>query len=100
LYRQWQVPDFVQEESAGIGHFEAANLLRDGPGKGTLLVPKQLTLQEIEGYGSAVKLHEGASAARAQVVNGMGDQFLPCSGFSQNQHSGISWRHTLHFRES
>jgi len=31
------------------------------PGKGTLLVPKQLTLQEIKGHGNAVKLHEGAS---------------------------------------
>jgi hypothetical protein len=100
LYGQRQVPNFVKKKSAGISHFETADFLCYGPGKGTLLVPKQLTLQEIEGYGSAVKLHEGASAARTQIVNGMGDQFLPRSGFSQNQHSGISWRHTLHFRES
>src|SRR5580704_5680585 len=56
LQCQWQVPDFVQEQSAGISHFEAADFLRDGPGKGTLLMPEQLTFQEIEGNGSAVKL--------------------------------------------
>src|SRR5690348_17816160 len=73
LQGQRQVPDFVQKESAGICHFKAADFLRHGPGKCTLLVPKQLTLQEIEGDGSAVKLDEAASATCAQIVNGMGD---------------------------
>jgi hypothetical protein len=73
LQRQWQVPNFVQEESAGIRHFEAAEFLCYGSGESTLLVAKQFTLQQIEGNGSAVQFHEGASTARAQVVNGMGD---------------------------
>src|SRR5215472_11726306 len=59
LQGQWQVSNFVQEKSTGISHFETANLLRHGPRKGTLLVPKQLTFQEIEEDSSAVKLHEG-----------------------------------------
>jgi hypothetical protein len=100
LQGQRQVPDFVQKESAGICHFKAADFLRHCPGKGTLLVPKQLALQQIERDCSAVKLHEGASAARAEIVNGMGDQFFPRSSFSQNQHSRISWRYTLHFPEN
>src|SRR6201997_1333635 len=99
LQGQRQVSDLVQKESAGISHFEAANLLCNGPGKGTLLMPKQLTLQQIERYGSAVKLDEGASASRAQIVNGMGDQFFPRSSFSQNQHSGIGRCYTFHFRQ-
>ena len=60
-------------------------------------MPKQFTLQEIERDGSAVKLDEGASTARAQIVNGMGDQFLSCPGFSQNQHSGIGRCDLSHF---
>src|SRR4029077_11744577 len=40
LQGQRQVADFVQKESAGISHFEAANFLCYGPGKGTLLVAK------------------------------------------------------------
>src|SRR6201993_1829309 len=89
LQAERQVTDFVQEESAVISHFESANFLCHGPGKGTLLVPEQLALQEIEGYGSTVKLHAGASPACTQIVNCMGDQFLPRSGFSQDQHRGI-----------
>ena len=62
-------------------------------------MPKQLTLQEIEGDGSAVKLDEGASAARAQIVNGLGNQFLSRSRFSQNQHSGIGRCYLFHFQQ-
>src|SRR5215470_14295164 len=40
LYGQRQITDFVQEESTGIRHFEAAHLLFHGPGKGAFLVPK------------------------------------------------------------
>src|SRR5262249_188602 len=43
LQGQWQVSNFVQKKSARIGHFEAADFLRHGSRKGTLLVPKQLT---------------------------------------------------------
>jgi hypothetical protein len=100
LQGQQQVPNFVKKESASIRHFETANFLCYSPGKGTLFVPEQLTFQQIEGDGSAAKFHEGASAARTQIVNGMGDQFSSRSGFSQNQHGGIGWCHTLHFRES
>jgi hypothetical protein len=54
LQGQRQITDFVQEKRAGIGHFEAAHSLCYGPGKGASLVPKQLTLQQIEGNGGAV----------------------------------------------
>src|SRR5215469_79276 len=82
LESQRQVPNFVQEESSGISHFEAANFLCDGPRKSTLLVSKQFALQEIEGYGSAVELYEWASAARAEIVNGTCDQLFAGAGFS------------------
>src|ERR1700758_1063359 len=60
---------------------------------------KQLTLQEIEGDGSAVKFDEGASTARAQIVNGMRNQFLSGSGFSQNPHSGVGRCYLSHFQQ-
>src|SRR6476646_5742105 len=65
LQGQRQIPDFVQEESAGISHFKAADFLRHGSGKGTPLMPEQLTFQEIEGNGSTVKLQEWPCVARA-----------------------------------
>src|SRR5258708_15433345 len=86
LQGQRQIPDFVQEESASIGHFEPANFLRDGSGEGSLLVPEQFALQKIEGNGRAIQRHEGASAAPAEIVNGAGYQLLAGSGFSQDQH--------------
>src|SRR5215472_6585412 len=99
LEGQRQVTDFVQKESSGISHFEAADFLCDGPRKSTLLVSKQFALQEIEGYGSTVELYEWAAAACAEIVNSACDQLFAGTGFSQDQHSGIRWCDSLYLGE-
>jgi hypothetical protein len=43
---------------------------------------KELTLEEIEGNGSAIQLYERAAAARTDVVNRVRDQLLARAGFS------------------
>src|SRR5580698_6455418 len=69
---QREVTHFVKEECAGISHFETANSLSDRPGEGTLLMPKQLALEQIEGNCRAIELNEGAIAARTEIVNRAG----------------------------
>jgi len=44
LQRRWNITYLVQEECAFVGHFETANLLRDGSCERALLVAKEFTL--------------------------------------------------------
>jgi len=62
-------------------------------------VTKELTFQEVQRCGSAIQLDEGASTARAHIVNGSSDQFLASSGFSLNQHGGTRRRHSFYVFE-
>jgi hypothetical protein len=67
-----------------IRHFEAANSLCYGSGKGTFLVAEQLTLQKVEGDSRAVQLYEWVSEAGTYIVNGARNQLLAGAGFSYN----------------
>src|SRR5215471_12877157 len=60
---------------------------------------KQLTLQKIVRDSSAVKLHEGASAAGAEIMYCPRDQLLAGAGFSQDQHGRIGRRYPVHIGE-
>src|SRR6267143_188367 len=73
---------FVQKNGAAIGHFEAADPLRDRSGECAFLVPEQLALQQARRNGRAVELDEGFGAPRAQIMNGARDQFFSCTSFS------------------
>jgi hypothetical protein len=47
--------------------------------------------------GGAVHLQEGAFALRAEIVDGLGDDFLSGAGFARHQHGGSRGsRHGLH----
>src|SRR5712691_1670159 len=76
LQGQRNISYFIEEQCPPVSHFETANFLRDRSGESALLVPKQFALQQVKGNGRAIHLYEGASAARAHIVNGAGDQLL------------------------
>ena len=50
---------------------------------------EQLALQQPGGDGRAVELDEGAVPARAQVVQGAGDQFLARARLAADEHGGV-----------
>ena len=50
---------------------------------------KEFTLKQLTRYRCAVDLDQGTLAPLTVLVNGACDQFLPCSGFSQQQHARI-----------
>src|SRR5438477_6379149 len=87
---QGDVTDLVQKQRALVGQLHPADLLRDRAGEGTPLVPKQLTLEQTAGNGSAIQLHAWAIVARADVVNRFRDQLLASARFSLDQYGGIS----------
>src|SRR2546427_553387 len=93
---QRDLPHLIEEERAAMGHLEASDLLRDGPGEGTPLVTEELTLEEPRGDGRAVDLDEGSLAAAASVVDGARDQFLPRAGLAEDERGRVGRRDGLH----
>ncbi len=82
-----------------MGHLEAPDLLRDGPGERAPLVTEELTLEEPRRNGRAIDLDEGSLAAAASVVNGARDQFLPRAGLAEDEHRRVGRRDGLHVLE-
>ena len=88
LQLRGDVADLVEEQRPLVRQLEAADLLADGAGEGALLVAEQLALQQPRGDGRAVELDEGAALARAQLVQGAGDEFLARARFAADEHRG------------
>src|SRR4029077_15770555 len=85
LQRRRNVAYFVQKQRAFVGHFKAPDLLRDGSGKGTLLMTEQFAFQKIERNGRAVEFYESRSATPTGIVNSMCDELFSCTGFPLDQ---------------
>jgi len=68
--------DFVQEDGAVVGEFEAALALGDGAGERALFVAEKFALDEVLRDGGAIELDEGGVGALALAVEGAGDKFL------------------------
>ena len=81
LQFEWDVAHFVEKQGSLIGSLEPAGLAHYGAGKCSLLVPKELALEQAAGNGGTVQLNEGLTASRAQIVNGAGDKFFSRAGF-------------------
>jgi hypothetical protein len=94
------VTHLVEKQCPPVRQLEAAALLGDGAGEGALFVAIQFALQEARGDGRTVQLDEGAALARAQVVNGAGDQLLAGAGFAPNEHRGACGGDRLHLMEN
>jgi hypothetical protein len=71
--------------------------LRDGSGKRASLVTKKLTFQQIQRNGSAIQSYERAPASRAEVVNGVRDQFFAGACLPLDKNGGIGRRHASDF---
>src|SRR5215467_7027151 len=79
--------------------FETSYTLRDGAGKGALLVTEKFAFQETGRDGSTIQLHERSRAAGAEVMNSARNQFLACAGLSIDQHCGLSRSNSLDLME-
>jgi uncharacterized repeat protein (TIGR03803 family) len=62
LQFQRNLPDLIQEDRALVRQFEPTDALRDGTGKGTLLVAEEFTFQQSRRDSGAVQFHEGVGA--------------------------------------
>ena len=88
-------PDFVEEQGPAMRQLESSAPLLHRPGKGPLLVAKELRLQQGFRQGRATDLNQGMLASRAVLMDGIGHQLLACAALSQNQRRGIRAGHQL-----
>src|SRR6266446_3640234 len=95
LQLERNVTYFIKKQSSLVRDLEPAGLSHDGAGKGTLLVPKQLALEEAGGDGGTIQPDKRPIPALAQIMNGPGDELLSRSRFSLNQYTGIGWCYDL-----
>ena len=63
-----------------------------GAGEGALLVAEQLGLEQLGGNGAAVDGDERPVAARAQIVDGAGGDFLAGAGLAEHEYGGVVGR--------
>src|SRR5439155_10454950 len=68
--------DFIQKNRPAGRALEVADMALHGAGEAPALVSEQLRFDQLGGNGAAVDRDEIAIAARAQIVNGSGDEFL------------------------
>jgi hypothetical protein len=94
------VADFVEENGAAIGEFEAADFLVDGTGEGAAFVAEKLGFEQAGGNGGAIDFDEGAFTARAEIVDGAGDELLAGAGFAEDENGGRCRRDELDLGES
>src|SRR5215469_11188609 len=92
---EWNVANFIQEQSTFVGCLEAARLAHDGTGKRASFMPKKFALQETRRNGCAVQFHERPMSPIAQVVDCPGNQLLSRARLSHYKYAGIGGRYNL-----
>src|SRR6516162_11330906 len=99
LNLQRNIPDLIEKDGPAIRQLEAADALRDGAGKRAPLVSAELAFEQAGRYRRAVELDEGVRAAKAEIVDGAGDQFFSRPRLAMDQHGRIGGRHSLDLLE-
>jgi len=94
-----KIANFVEEERAAIGEFEAADFLADGAGEGAALVAEQFGFEQAAGNGGAIDFDEGPVAAGAEIVDGAGEELLAGAGFAEEKNGGSRGGGELDLRE-
>lgn len=92
LRSQRNISDFIQEERAGMRHFEATDLLCDSASEGASLMSEQFAFEKVKWYGRAVQTDEGTAASITDGMDAACDEFLAGACLSQNEDSRICWR--------
>ncbi len=84
-----QLRDLVEKEGALVGQFEAADAAARRAGEGAGFMAEQLAGDEIGGEGGAVDGDHEPIAARADLMDGAGDEFLAGAGFAVDQDGAV-----------
>ena len=89
LHGKRQFANFVEEERAAVGEFEAARFVLERAGEGPARMASKPALEQVLGNRAAVHLYERAFLARAAFVDSAGDEFLARAAFALDEHHGL-----------
>ena len=91
--------ELVEEEGAAAGLFEGASPARHRAREGAFDVAEEFGLDEVAGDGRAVEDDEGGLAARALLVDSLGDELLACAGAACDEQGDVGRRDALELAE-
>ncbi len=91
-----KIPDFVQEDRAGIRQFEAANLLSDRSRESALLMSEEFAFQQVKRYGRAIQFYKWTPNTSTEIVDRSCNQLFPCTRLSEDKDSGVSRCDSFH----
>ena len=91
LHARRDLRNFVEEDGAVVGQFEASLALLQRAGECALLVTEQLAFHQGLGQGSAVNRDKRLLAARAQCVQLARNQLLAGSALAEDQHGRVAF---------
>src|SRR5574344_127043 len=86
LHGERHVTDLIQEQGSAVSLGQQPGLRLQGAGKGSLLITKQLALDQIFGDGGAVDGDEGTRRPRRLFRQQSGDDLFPGTCFAEDQH--------------
>src|SRR4029078_9052682 len=94
--RRWRhLSNFVEEERPAIGELETSLASIRRAGKGSLLVPEYLALDERLGNRRASDRNERHLPARAQLMDGLRNQLLASPRLAPDEDVGLRRRRLL-----
>src|SRR6185295_19640284 len=87
--------DLVEEQRPAIGELEAALAPIGGAGERALFVAEDLALEQRLGNRGAVDRDERKAGARAELMDGLRDQFLAGARLTRDEHRCAGRRRLL-----
>ena len=81
-------PDLVEEQGSALSLFHPSGAAFVGPGEGPLLMPEQFGFEKCGGKRGAVDCDHRTAGAPAELVDGLGDEFLAGTALSRDQNGG------------
>src|SRR4029077_5201767 len=82
-----------------VGELEASDFLGESAGEGPAFVAEQFGFEKPAGNSGAVYFDKRSLAARAEIVDGAGDELLARACFAGDKHSRAGGRNKLHLGE-
>ena len=100
LQAKFEITDLINEKRSPVRLLEASDAAIGGAGERAANVPEQFAFNQGGGNGGAIDGDERTFSSRAVVVQGLRDQFLAGSAFTENQHRAVHRGGTLNLGEN
>lgn len=83
--------NFIEEEGAGVGGFEASFAVAVGAGEGAFDMAEELAFEQGFGEGAAIDFDEGLGRAGAEGVDGGGGEFLAGAAGAEDEDGAFAF---------